>query len=333
MLADNPEWEGDQILVLMVRIRRLIESMIQAQTPCVSESDSYGTLKAPVNIYIKYFHQCLQTIKDQLPQSLKDNLFRSVGLATSIIMSAEMVIAELPFCGSASSCHVPASHVDTNTRPPGAPFQTRQMDLARVERSFATLQTSKAFFEHFLTFELSDFVGFSFPVLLSFFRSAQILYRLRVIDEPGWDCSAVTDNIDLLGNMDVVANRFDQLSILYGFLTETDAEGNDVYNFYTKCARTFAVTLPMWRAHFVQADALKTGTGTTVGIDAGSGEVGSQVPPAIMGAGLNSNTGGRVNYPGMTNFMMPELFPMDFSFDDAWCNEIFSWDPSVLGPI
>ncbi|KAI0533041.1 hypothetical protein GGR58DRAFT_138001 [Xylaria digitata] len=325
ILADNPEWEGDWILVLMVRVRRLIENIVQTQSPpCASECDTYGTpIKPPINIYIKYFTQCLQTIKDELPPSLKDDR-----LATSIIMSAEMAIGELPFSSATSSSQLIGSQVDTRPRAAGTPFSTRQMDLARVERSFATLQTSRAFFDHFLTFELADFIGFSFPVLLNFFRSAQVLYRLRVMDEPGWDRSAVTDSVDLLGTMEIITNRFDQLPPLYGFLTETDAEGNEVYNFYAKCARTFAGTLPMWRAHFAQADA---GAGLTVGADASAAAAaGSQVPPAMMGAGLNANPAGRVNYPGMTNFMMPELFPMDFSVDDSWVNEMFSWDTNIL---
>ncbi|KAI0420311.1 hypothetical protein F5X98DRAFT_41922 [Xylaria grammica] len=344
ILADSPEWEGDQILVLMVRIRRLIDNIMQSQTPCAGESDGYGTLKPPVNIYIKYFYQCLQTIKDQLPPSLKDDR-----LAESIILSAEMVIGELPFPSCASSCHPLAGtqqqqqHADTSTRA-AAPLPARPIDMARIERYFATLQTSKAFFEHFLTFELADFVGFSFPVLLNFFRAAQILYRLRVMDEPGWDRAAVTDRVDLVDTMDVVANRFDQISGLYGFLTETDAEGNEMYSFYVKCTRTFIGTLAMWRAHFAQADAPKattgagTGAGAAVAGDAAAGgaaEPGPQVPQAMMGAaGLSHpNLGGRVNYPGMNNFVIPELFPMDFSVDDSWYNEMFSWDTSVFGPI
>ncbi|RWA06312.1 hypothetical protein EKO27_g8792 [Xylaria grammica] len=335
ILADSPEWEGDQILVLMVRIRRLIDNIMQSQTPCAGESDGYGTLKPPVNIYIKYFYQCLQTIKDQLPPSLKDD--RETNPSTPQAAQAPADPAPGP----------QQQHTDTGTRAAAAattaaapPFPARPIDMARIERYFATLQTSKAFFEHFLTFELADFVGFSFPVLLNFFRAAQILYRLRVMDEPGWDRAAVTDRVDLVDTMDVVANRFDQISGLYGFLTETDAEGNEKYSFYVKCTRTFIGTLAMWRAHFAQADAPKATTGAAAAVpgDAAAGgaaEPGPQVPQAMMGAaGLNHpNLGGRVNYPGMNNFVIPELFPMDFSVDDSWYNEMFSWDTSVFGPI
>lgn len=73
ILTANPECEGDQILVLMVRIQRLADIISQSQATWASETGGYSTLKPPVNIYIKYFKQCLQTIKDQLPESLKDH--------------------------------------------------------------------------------------------------------------------------------------------------------------------------------------------------------------------------------------------------------------------
>lgn len=72
-LATNPEWEGDQILVLMVRIQRLADSIHQTQTAWASEADGHGASKPPVNIYVKYFRQSLQTIKDQIPEALKNN--------------------------------------------------------------------------------------------------------------------------------------------------------------------------------------------------------------------------------------------------------------------
>jgi hypothetical protein len=229
---------------------------------------------------------------------------------------------------------------------------TRRIDAGRLDLLFMSLQTSKACFEHFLTFELSELLGMSFPVLLNFFRASQILYRLRLLDDPGWDRSIVSDTVDLLGSIDVIADRYAQLMTLYGYQNETDAEGNEIANFYAKCTKTFNSTLPMWRSHFEQADAPKTGThtgtgtsttgdsGTSVAVDAGTNTSasinavngGGPVQPAMMGANLNSNFGVRVSYPSMSNFMLPEMFPLDFSMDDAWCNEMMaSWDTGVTG--
>lgn len=260
---------------------------------------------------------------------------------------------------------MPEWHVDAATREAGAkPVPPQRMDMARIEASYATLQTSKAFFKHFLTFELGEMVGFSFPVLLNFFRAAQILYRLRVLEDPGWDAITAVDSAELLADVGHIADSFNQVSQLYGYLNETHEDGSEAPNFYTKCARTFVSTLPMWRAHFAKAEALKTGTGTGTGSgsDSGSGPgantgtgmdssanntssagtgVGTvmgpggtdtQMPPAMMSAGLTTNATPRINYPGMTNFMLPELFSFDFSLDDGLYNEMLtSWDPNLLG--
>lgn len=252
-------------------------------------------------------------------------------------MSAEMFISEIPFSNSTCWGHLPESHLDAHTRQLRPQPPPRHIDIARVEANYATLHTSRAFFDHFLTFELTDFLGFSFPVLLNFFRAAQILYRLRVVDELTPDNQAVPNSIDLLEGIEIVANRYEQLPGLYGFLTEVDAEGNEATNFYNKCAKTFTGTSPVWRAHFAQAEASKMGTSTSTGLgaDASSGLNEPQVSPVMpMNTGFNSNLEGRANNQGLPNFMLPDLFPMDFSMDEAWCSEImFSFDPTVLGPI
>ncbi|KAI1171455.1 hypothetical protein F4777DRAFT_565377 [Nemania sp. FL0916] len=330
MLDENPEWEGDQILVLMVRIRKLSDHISQVQTTGASEFDGHSSPKMPPSIYIKYFRQCLQTIRDQVPESLRDNR-----LATSLLMSADVLVSEIPFSPPSPWSHVPELRADaSSTRQPGAPQSaSRPMDLGRIEANFATLQTSRAFFEHFLTFELSDLVGISFPVLLNFFRSAQILYRLRVVDESDWDRATVTNTVDVLAGLDLMGRRYAQLPAIYGFLTEADADGNEVTNFYVKCAKTFNSTSPMWRTHFAQADA-------SAGAEVGGGDAnaqasaGAQVPPALMGNGLHPNLGPRMNYHGTNNYGMQEMFPIDFSMDDAWYNDILSsWDTSTLGPM
>jgi len=280
-----------------------------------------------------------------------------VGILTSLILSAEMIIADIPFSNCICWGQMPEWHPDYPDRNE-AHNATRRIDASRLEALFTSLQTSKACFKQFLTFELWELLSISFPVLLNFFRASQILYRLRLLDDPGWDRSIVSDSVDLLGSIDVIADRYAQLPTLYGYQTETDAEGNEIANFYAKCSKTFISTLPMWRSHFEQAEAPKTGTntgtgrgtstgtsttgdsGTSIAVDAGTntsanmnaGNGGGPVQPAMMGANLNPNFGIRVSYPSMSNFMLPEMFPMDFSMDDAWCNEMMSsWETGAAG--
>ena len=73
ILAANPEWEGDKILVLMVRVWRLAENIMQTQATWASEYENHSNSKPPIKIYIKYFQQCLEKIKNELPASLKND--------------------------------------------------------------------------------------------------------------------------------------------------------------------------------------------------------------------------------------------------------------------
>ncbi|KAI1821875.1 hypothetical protein F4861DRAFT_431606 [Xylaria intraflava] len=324
ILANNPECESDHILILMARIQKLIENIVQAHATWDLERDTNAPLKPSVNVYIKYFLQSLQTIRDQTPESLWDNR-----LATSLIMSAEVYIMDIPFYNPAHPVYLMESHAR-----PGAQAPPRDVDIGRIEASFAVLQSSAAFLKHFLTFGLSDLVGLSIHVILNFGRALQVPFRLRVLDHPGWDPSVITDSIDMFTFNNVIANRYSQLSGLYGFLTERDADGNEVSNFYIKHSKMLRATLSVWRPHATQGESLKASTGTTLGGDNYNAGTRPQAPPAMINDGLYQSLQTREDYPAIhSNVALPESFPIDFSLDDAWYTEVlFSSDPTILGP-
>ncbi|KAI0396822.1 hypothetical protein F5Y17DRAFT_60975 [Xylariaceae sp. FL0594] len=257
VLATNPECEGDQLLVSMVRIRRLMENVSQSQLATALDGESHT--RPTARIYAKFFRQCLQGIKDQIPECLKDNR-----ILTFLILSAEMIIADIPFSTCICRSHTPDSRPDhSKVHQNEAHAVPRRPDASHLEGLYASLQASKACLEHFLTFELSELLAMSFPVLLNFFRASQTLYRLRLLDDPDWDRSVVAESVDLLGSTKAVADRYAQLPALYGYRAETDAEGNEIASFYTKCSKTLASTIPMWRSHFEQAETSKTNTTIT----------------------------------------------------------------------
>ncbi|KAI0205086.1 hypothetical protein F4808DRAFT_272778 [Astrocystis sublimbata] len=339
VLSSNPEWEGDQMLALMVRIRKLAEDINQSQQSWALECDgnSKYAAKPPVDVYTKHYHLCVRTIRDQLPESLKENK-----IATSLLLSAEMLVSELPFAPFQPLYQHAEPNFEGNGQPPRPQFHTssRLTELARAEANYATMQVSKRVFEQFLTFETPDCLGFSFPILLNFFRAAQVLYRLRVVDginsdSPANDTSGVIGGgVGLIEGVELMANRFEQLSDLYGFHAETDAEGSEATSFYAKCSKLFSGTLPMWRAHFAQAEAAKMAacTGTT--------SSGTDTGPATTDLGVD--TGNAMNapqtvppfpaYPGYnSNYPLSDMLSMDFHMDEAWGNELMlSFDTSAL---
>ncbi|KAI1433338.1 hypothetical protein GGR50DRAFT_669090 [Xylaria sp. CBS 124048] len=329
ILTEHPECENDQILVLMVKVQRLSENLAQTHATWALESETSLASRPPMNIYVKFFLQDLQAIKDQVPESLWDNR-----LVTALIMSAEMFIMDMPFY---SSAFVPGSQTGAQARP---------MDIGRAEASFAALQATANFLKHYLTFELSDLVGLSVNVSLNFSRALQMQFRLRLLDYAGWERSAESNIIDLLAFINNLANRYSQLPSLYGFLTETDADGNEVANFYVKCSKMLKAASSAWQAHLPPGETPKGVMDISLCSDAV--RAGPQVPPAIMGPGLNPNPNPnsnpnldtRVNYPAMNtnnhnhnHVVLSETPVIDFPLDDAWYNEmLFTWDPNIICP-
>ncbi|KAI1259417.1 hypothetical protein F5Y18DRAFT_409954 [Xylariaceae sp. FL1019] len=313
-LAANPEWEGDQLLFVMAKTRRLMETVQEVTwAQGVSEVEGLSQLKPPASLYVKILRQNLQHLKNQVPETIKNNR-----IVQTCILSVDMLITEMPFPNCVKDTCV--------TLPPPASASAKSgatmMDTTRLENLYATYQTSKAFMDHFLKFGLAELVGVSFPVFLHFFRACQTLYRLIMTEDPGWDRAVMSEGVDLVASIKLLASRFAQLPGLYGLNTDTDSEGNEVANFYVKCAKTLSNTAPMWQSAFAQA-----GVGKEAVRDTSVAQV-QNMPGLLGGGGLPAQQHPEPVIPGHQGYILPNLFPIDFSVDDGWWNDYFvsPWD-------
>ncbi|KAI1329048.1 hypothetical protein F5Y16DRAFT_367268 [Xylariaceae sp. FL0255] len=350
LLKENPDCENDKVLVVMVQTRRLMESVSQITRTVVPECESLTSLKPPAVFYVNALRQNIQTLKDQIPESIRGNR-----VVISCILSADMIITDMPFLHAVTNSNC-VTLPDPNPTPPLATHHTsRSVDINRLEAYYATLQTSKAFMENFLNFPLSDHLGFSFPVFLYFFRASQILYRLILTEEPGWDRNAVLESVDLVGAIEKLASRFAHVSDFYGYKMEVDVDGKEKPDFYMKCAKTMRATAPMWRTGFVQAGLRVAGETGSIGGGGGAGAGGAgglgaggmhmQTGASMMGAsqasGYSNGVGGGGGSVGgggtgtgagnpahmMGALTFPDIFPIDFSFDETWTGDVLSaWD-------
>ncbi|KAI0157785.1 hypothetical protein GGR57DRAFT_54822 [Xylariaceae sp. FL1272] len=321
MLAANPEWEGDQLLFVMAKTRRLMETVQEITwAQGASEVDGLVQVKPPASLYVKILRQNLQHLKSQVPETVKNNR-----IVQTCILSVDMLITEMPFPNCFKDIYV------NLTPPASAKSGVTTIDPARLENLYATFQTSKAFLDHFLGYGLSELVGVSFPVFLHFFRACQTLYRLILTEEPGWDRSVVSEGVDLVASIKLLASRFAQLPGLYRLRNDTDSEGNEVLTFYVKCAKTLNNTAPMWQSAFAQAGVGKNGSSSDAARGARDNSI-AQVqnmpgPAGMLGAGLPAQHP-EPSIPGQQGYILPNLFPIDFSVDDGWWNDYFvsSWD-------
>ncbi|KAI5919994.1 hypothetical protein F4810DRAFT_685154 [Camillea tinctor] len=283
-LAANPEYPGDELLVMIVRSHRIIEDVAQVTWRSLDQ-DGLGGLgslsstlppssRLPPMMYVKAMRQNIQAIKDNLPKSLVENR-----IAMSYLYAAEMIVCDMPFWNNNPWISITFStlhrrqnsnpnnpSVNHNTNPTGSTTSHRAVNLNRLEAYLATLQASRACMDNFLCLPPAAYVGFSFPIVTHFFRSTQILYRLLLTEDPDWDRAAVADCIDLMAAIERGASRFALVSGTYGFVSEPAPAGpsrsragdDDDYDvsflgythldFYTKCARTLRSTIPVWNA-------------------------------------------------------------------------------------
>ncbi|KAI1342276.1 hypothetical protein F5Y15DRAFT_336486 [Xylariaceae sp. FL0016] len=334
-LDTHPEWHGDEMLVFMVKIHKVLDDVAQMTWRSHSSEDSTSQ-KAPAMIYVKTLRQSLQQIKDTLPESLVDNK-----IALSYLYSTDMIISDMPFWNNNPFTSPQAS------RPSHLATSPRSPDLSRLEAYYSLFANAKAVLTNYLSFLPVDIVGFSFIFILHFFRSTQVLYRLTLTEDADWDHGIVQENFDLLGAIEQAAKRYAQVAGIYGLQTERDGAGNEVTDFFTKCANALRATVPVWRAALghKRTKGIHAAGGTSFGMNVGAGEgqgpedstSGETLPDTggnTIGPDLAIVGGSMYGAPGSTDQMTPaiagfqEFLPMDFAMDDAWWTELVgSWDP------
>lgn len=85
--------------------------------------------------------------------------------------------------------------------------QTDAGETKRLDYLYACLMASKRYFDCFFTIIPTDYAAFSGLDLIEGARCLYILFRLTVLERPGWDREAVRNTVDILQ----VTDRFDRL--------------------------------------------------------------------------------------------------------------------------
>lgn len=71
-------------------------------------------------------------------------------------------------------------------------------DFKRREYLYACLNATKAGLDAFLSVDVASYPGVSFSVMIQFSHSAQVLYRLSLLEDPGWDRTLVRQTADVV---------------------------------------------------------------------------------------------------------------------------------------
>ncbi|KAI1499760.1 hypothetical protein F5X99DRAFT_430360 [Biscogniauxia marginata] len=218
-LAMNPECPGDELLVTIVKAHRIIEDVAQVTWRSIDQDGMNGlspSSRPPPMLYVKSLRQNLQVIKDDLPESLVGDK-----IAMSYLYATEMIICDMPFWNNNPWISAPPRRNSGGGNGGSSSGHRTTISLSRLEAYHATLQASRACMDNFLGLAPAAYVGLSFPLVMHFFRSTQILYRLLLTEDPDWgDRAAVAAELDLMAAIERGAARFARVAAAYGFESE-----------------------------------------------------------------------------------------------------------------
>lgn len=143
--------------------------------------------------------------------------------------------------------------------PSRSPF--KPLEYKRREYLQACLQAAKSFLDSFLAIDVSEYHALPFWIMIEYAHSAQVLYRLTVLDDPGWDRSMVRQTADIIYYLEQTAIKMDQAHEI-GDYSVNGADGS----LFTKACASLRATIPIWSANLGQLGAF-TAAENTVGVN------------------------------------------------------------------
>ncbi|RYP48093.1 hypothetical protein DL768_005946 [Monosporascus sp. mg162] len=292
-LADEPDWVGDQVLVALVRVSRVLEEVSHVRWSATEFGGHAAATRPTPMYYVKALRASLEDIRRDLSPEVVENM-----VVLTYLYSAEAQVNELGLLNPAPSS-LPVS-----------------MDFGRTECFEGFLRATKLWLEKYFSFRSAEYIGFTISMFLFFSRLTQFLYRLSLTDDPAWDRAAVCHAVDLIAALETGAARFAGVARAAGF----EGDGSDGGDMFTRAAHALQVTIPNWRAKLEQAGAIPVtapAPGDNAGV-AGAGETG-------LAAGDTTTVHESEFVPSSSVDQMQMM--MDFA-DDPWIAEFFPplWD-------
>jgi hypothetical protein len=186
-LSRSPETENDAVLVELTRIRLVAEKIFQ----CSRFSDADTLPRAPPSFHIGAIGSELEELKRQLPSDLVENKIVRLHLLHTEVALYTMALP------------TPST-----------------VDHKRLDHLYACLVAIKKFLDVFVTLEPATYACFSATHLCQTAHTFTTLFRLSILDCPGWDRASVRGMADIVAIAEKVSQRTRQAS---------EATGNDSF--------------------------------------------------------------------------------------------------------
>ncbi|KAK6832954.1 hypothetical protein PG987_007648 [Apiospora arundinis] len=274
-LAETHETQADEILIALAKIARVSEDV--ARTYKGPEDREKA---ASPSIFVKAYLDSLEQVKRELtPDVLQDDL------VTTNIQSTKILIYEL------ATYHQP-------------PAVYSGFEYRRIEYLHSCLQATKSYLDKFHTLDAAAIPVCCSSVLFHFACTMKVLYRLLLLEDPGWDRVDARKECDIIYHLEQAASKFEQAH-LAAEIDNEDSEGD----LFKRGAIALRLTVPTWRAALDQLSTGEAGRGTT----------------SLGGGGIRQSGG----VGGSSSGHHPVDTVLMESMEDNWLSEMFlTWEGS-----
>lgn len=189
VLMEAKECVEDELLVSLVKIQLVMDKVYHLRRD--------GDNKTPSLFYTKAFQSQLQSVKEQIPQHLRQDsestYIDRVADSFILIQSTEAILLYL------ANAEIVIHEVAIQTPSlPNAP------ELHRLESLCTSLQASKSWLDIWLSITPEQYMGIPFTMYFQFSRALVSLYKLSTLDDPAWDRNMVRNTANVLEILDRV---------------------------------------------------------------------------------------------------------------------------------
>ncbi len=199
-LADQPECENDEILVLLTKCSKILDDIFGFSTCGFGDREAYSRVHngLPSTIPIKVLRGILDEVRSHIrPQLLE----KSKGLP-------RLLEARNPTADSRLTDHykgvvkfwlllTEVLIFDLSLQHPGS-SPSPNVNFARAEFLQSCLLAINHFFDNFISFKPREYSGLHVHYWLHFMRCTRIVYRLLLVEDPAWDTNTIRESVDLM---------------------------------------------------------------------------------------------------------------------------------------
>ncbi|KAH8892008.1 hypothetical protein GQ53DRAFT_794145 [Thozetella sp. PMI_491] len=204
-ITANQECHSDEVLAFQVRMQRIAQRTMhvreqQQQQQHQHQNGQTSSVGAPIPafLYLKALQGELQELKASMSPRLQQNQ-----VILTHVSYVELCIHE--------TAH-PSSLSTSLLTTPAASYGGSMPGFERVECLWSSLQAAKAFTDVFTSLPPDTCIGLPFLSWAQYAACIVILYRLSTLEDPGWDCRAVRQTVDLLAVLSAMADRLELTS-------------------------------------------------------------------------------------------------------------------------